>query len=141
LYFLASIRKRAKKKLTKEGEYLVEFFRGINRVMDVNLHNFYSQHGPATPKLIKVTANILCLKFVSTTPEITFSTGGFVHSNYRQCLLPSRSEGIILLTCRYKVEKAKLVNPAIPVKGVVDNEVIEAGGGHSTRATFCFISS
>jgi hypothetical protein len=74
MYFPASIRKSVKKKVTKEGEALLGFFRGVNRVMDINVHNFYSHHGPAIPKLIKVTANILCPTCVSTTPEITFST-------------------------------------------------------------------
>jgi hypothetical protein len=124
LYFLTSIRKSVKKKVMKEGEAVVEFFGGVNRAVDINVHDFYSHHGSAIPELIKVIASVLGSRCVSTTPEITFSTGGFVYSDYRQSLLPSRAEGIILSTCRYKLEKAKVAIPAIPDIGVVDKEAV-----------------
>jgi hypothetical protein len=65
-------------------------------------HDFPSHHGPAIPELIKIIANILCFKCVSKTPDITFSTSGFVYSNYRQSLRSSRAEG-------YVAEKAKFL--------------------------------
>jgi hypothetical protein len=118
LYFMTTVRKSVKKKVTKEdGQEITEYFGGVARAIDINVHDFYSHHAPAMPELIKVIASVLGSRCVSTTPEITFSTGGFVYSDYRQNLLPSRAEGIILSTCRYKLEKASVVIPSIPDVG------------------------
>jgi hypothetical protein len=121
-YFLASTLKIVKKKSYQERWRLT----GVLPSGQL-WENFYSYRGPAIPELIKVTASVLDSRIVFTTPEITFSTGGFAYSNYRQSLQPSRAEGIILSTCRYKVEKAKLAipaTPAIPDIGVVDKEAV-----------------
>jgi hypothetical protein len=106
---LTTVRKSVKKKVMKDGGEITEYFGGVARAIDINLHDFYSHHAPAIPELIKVIASVIGSRCVSTTPEITFSTGGFVYSDYRQNLLPSRAEGIILSTGRYKLEKAKVV--------------------------------
>jgi hypothetical protein len=92
LYFLAYTCKCAKKTVIKEGENLVKFFRGVNRVMGINEHIFYSHNGSAISELIKVIPNILCSKSISTAPDITFSPGGCVHINHHQSLLPLRVE-------------------------------------------------
>jgi hypothetical protein len=75
LYCLASTCKSVKKKVTKEGEDLVEFFLWVNRLTGIDVHDFYSPHAPKILELIEATiANILGSKCVSMTPKITFST-------------------------------------------------------------------
>jgi hypothetical protein len=86
---------------TVEGKRVRVYYGGVERPEDINIYEFYREHGPRMP----VMNPIICMFYgqpnASHTPEKVFSRGKHVISDLRSSLNPVRAERLILASCRF----------------------------------------
>lgn len=120
---MAQVRKKVKRPDGNPG-FIYEYWRGVDRCLDINPYVFYQAHYKSMPILERGIRTILGHKAGSDSPERVFSKGGIIVNPKRCSLLPTRADKLITSAVRFTCKSKKVKRtPTIPDIGVIDDGI------------------